>query len=163
MILRFALNTSGPSTLTIRFNDLDLRGVNDPEKFYENLSIFQGTKVKQGGKWVTVLTSLTGPNPITNISNPLFTSDSNHDIQTLNLTLNSPITNALYLVLMFQADSAFNGTNTAEYLQATITELPHAPDVPTPLPGTLVLMGTVLAGSYGVGLLRRRRGRAAQT
>ena len=34
---------------------------------------------------------------------------------------------------------------------------------PTPLPGALVLMGTVLAGSYGVGRWRRRPSRSASS
>jgi hypothetical protein len=147
MILRFSpISTTAPSTLTINFDDLDLNGVNDPSGFFESLNIFRGATSLTGG-WIKNISSLF--------------VDGDHNIQTLSLLLNLPITDPLYLVLKFKAKSDFNGTNTAEYLRATITtvEQETPPPLPTPLPGALVLMGSVLAGSFGFGAWRRRRAR----
>jgi hypothetical protein len=147
MFLRFSpISTTAPSMLTIKFEDLDLKRVNDPNGFVESLNIYRGATSLTGG-WINNISSLL--------------VDGDHDSQILNLVLNLPISDPLYLVLKFKAKSDFKGTNTAEFLRATITEIPQAPPVPTPLPGALVLMGTVLAGSYGVGMWRRRRTRAA--
>jgi len=153
MVLRFEPTKAGQNTLTIRFEDLDLIGANDPDGFHERLNLFEGDLIKKGKKWKTVLTSLT--DPIT-MMDGRFIGD--RDTQILSLPLNLPTTDPLYLVLIFAADSTFKGTNTAEYLLATIAPVEAQA---TPLPGALVLMGTVLAGCYGVGKLRRRRARRA--
>jgi hypothetical protein len=140
MILYFSpVSTAYSSLLTIRFEDLDLKGANDPEKFFESLNLFRGN------------TSLTGL--ITDIGG-LVTGDKDH--QTLNLLLDKPLTGSLWVVLKFKAKSYFDGENTAEYLRATLTEVSHTPPVATPLPGALVLMGSVLAGCFGIGRWRRR-------
>src|SRR5262245_2522841 len=146
MFLRFSpISTTSPSMLTIKFDDMDLKGVNDPKGFLESLNIYRGGTSITGG-WIKNIDSLL--------------VDGDNNTQILSMMLDLPISNPLYLVLKFKAKSDFWGTNTAEYLRATITEIPQTPPVPTPLPGALVLMGTVLAGSYGVGMWRRRRTRA---
>lgn len=147
MFLRFSpISTTAPSMLTINFQDLDLKGVNDPTGFFESLNLYRGTTSLTGG-WIYNISSLL--------------VDGNHDTQTLSLPLGLPISDPLYLVLKFKAKFNSNGRNTAEYLRATITEIPQAPPIPTPLPGALVLMGTVLAGSFGLSAWRRRRARIA--
>jgi hypothetical protein len=149
MVLRFSpITTTIPSWLTIKFEDLDLRGANDPNGFFESLNIFRAGKSITGG-WIT------------DISSSLFTADSNHDLQTLRLLLSAPINGPLYLVLKFKATSDFDGINTPEYLRATIDVADQTPPIPTPLPGTLLLMGSVLTSSYGARIWRRRRQPAA--
>jgi hypothetical protein len=143
MVLRFSpITSSVPSFLTVKFEDLDLRGVNDPNGFFESLNVFRGATSITGG-WITNISSLL--------------VDGDHNSQTLKLLLNAPINDPLYLVLNFKANSDFFGTNTAEYLRATIDVGDQAPPIPTPLPGALLLMGSLLTCSYGVGLWRRRR------
>jgi hypothetical protein len=144
MILYFSsVSTLNPSKLTINFEDLDLHGVSDPAHFFESLNIFRAGTSLTGG-WITDIGGLiTGDN----------------DDQTLNLDLGKSTVSSLWLVLKFKATSDFIGTNTAEFLRATISELPQEAS-PVPLPGALVLMGSVLTGFWGIGF-RRRRARSA--
>jgi hypothetical protein len=143
MVLRFSpITTTVPSYLTVKFEDLDLKGVNDPNGFLESLNIYRGGTSITGG-WIN------------NISSSLV--DGDHNSQVLKLLLNAPINDPLYLVMKFTAKSDFNGTNTPEYLRATIDVGDNAPPIPTPLPGALVLMGSLLTCTYGVGAWRRRR------
>jgi hypothetical protein len=140
MILYFSsVSTTNPSKLTINFEDLDLHGANDPDHFFESLNIFRGGQSLTGG-WITTIGGLV-------------TGDNTY--QTLNLDLDTPSVSSLWLVLKFTAKSDIKGTNTAEFLRATITEVLQTPPLQTPLPGALVLMGSVL-GFFGVGLWRRR-------
>jgi len=144
MILYFSsVSTINPSKLTIIFEDLDLHGASDPDHFFESLKILQAGN------------SLTGW--ITDIGGPITGGAiaGNNTNQTLNLDLGTSTASSLWLVLKFKATSDFKGTNTAEFLRATISEVPAAPPVATPLPGALVLMGSVL-GFFGAGVWRRR-------
>src|SRR5689334_3958672 len=143
MVLRFSpITTTLPSYLTVKFEDLDLKGVNDPNGFFESLNVFRGGTSITGG-WIT------------NISSSLV--DGDHNSQTLKLLLNAPINDPLYLVLNFKANSDFFGTNTPEYLRATIDVADQNTPIPTPLPGAFLLMGSLLTCSYGVGWWRRRQ------
>jgi hypothetical protein len=143
MILYFSsVSTAHNSTLTINFEDLDLHGANDPEHFFENLNIFRAGNSLTG--WITDIGSPIVGGHIT----------GNNTYQTLVLDLDKPTDSSLWLVLKFTATSDFRGTNTAEFLRATITENADASAVP--LPGALVLMGSVLTGFCGVGFWRRR-------
>jgi hypothetical protein len=143
MVLLFSpITTTVPSYLTVKFKDLDLRGVNDPKGFLESLNVYlNGTSITNG--WIT------------NISSSLVDGDNNS--QVLKLLLNAPINNPLYLVMKFTATSDFYGINTPEYLRATIDVDDQNTPIPTPLPGALVLMGSLLSCSYGVGFWRRRQ------
>ena len=136
MILRFdPVSTTSPSALTVNFEDLDLSGANDPRHFLETLEVLDA-----GG------TSLTGK--ITDIDNSPVTGDA--DTQHLSaFSLGTLDQSPLFLQLTFTADSFFSGTNTAEYLTATVTA------VPVPAAGIMLL--TALGGLGGAGALRRRR------
>ena len=143
MILYFSsVSTANNSTLTINFEDLDLHGASDPEHFFESLNIFRSKKSLTG--WITDMSS-----PITDGH---ITGDNTY--QTLVLDLDKPTHPSLWLVLQFTATSDFKGTNTAEFLRATITENVHTSAAP--LPGALVLMGSALTGFCGIGFWRRR-------
>jgi hypothetical protein len=67
----------------------------------------------------------------------------------------------LYLKLVFKSKSDFHGTNTAEYLIATVSSPDPVPDQVVPLPAGVVLMGSVLFGACGITSWRRRRRAAA--
>jgi hypothetical protein len=158
MVLRFEPSASGKNELTIKFEDLDLNGVNDPAGFLETLNLSLGTRTKVGWHWVTSYTPLAGP--FSSLVSP-FRPDGNSDTQILDLLLDLPTTDPLYLVLDFTAHSTFKGQNTPEYLWATLSPADANIPVATPLPGALVLMGSVLTSFFGVGAWRRRRTRPA--
>ena len=124
---------SGNSVLKILFQDLDLIGANDPSGFFETLRIFD----QDGNPLTPVITSL-GSFPNGSVS-------GDHSAQLLTLAL-GVVSGPLFLELDFHAHSDSNGTNTAEYLLATVS--------PVPLPGALVLFGS---GLVGLGLVARRR------
>ena len=141
MILRFSpVSTTMPSTLSVLFEDLDLRNANDPAGFLESLEIVRANGTTLTGLITTIGGLITG----------------NHDLQTLTLVLGVLSSDPLYLKLLFKASSTFIGTNTPEYLIATITS-PNPAVSPVPLPGALWLMGTVLFGAAGLAKWRKRR------
>ena len=116
MILRFSpINPAVTNTLTVKFQDLDLIGANDPAGFVElfNLRDENGTSIFPGGA------------AITNVGG-LITGNNNS--QTLTYVLpNGILETPLWLLLRFQADWNQNGTNTMEHLLATITSLDRLP------------------------------------
>ncbi len=132
--------------MTVKFQDLDLIGANDPANFVElfNLRDENGTSILPGGAAITNVGGLiTG----------------NNDSQTLTYVLpNGVLETPLWLLLRFQADWNQNGTNTMEHLLATITSLDAPPggSGETPLPAAALLFGSVMAGSWGVSKWRKR-------
>ena len=133
MNLRFDGVGLGSAILKIVFEDLDLIGVGDPAGFLESVNVLNAAG-----------TTLSG-GPITNISSLLV--DGNADVQTLvmNLLLTGDPT---FLKLKFTSFPSFYGTNTPEYLIATIT--------PVPLPAAIWMMGSLLFGWLGFSGWRRR-------
>lgn len=133
MNLRFDGVGIGSAVLKIVFEDLDLIGVNDPSGFLESLNVMNAAG-----------TTLSG-GTITNISSALV--DGNSSIQTLvmNLLLTGDPT---FLKLKFKSIPREYGTNTAEYLIATIT--------PVPVPAAIWMMGSLLVGWLGFSGWRRR-------
>ena len=141
MILRFSpVSTIAPSILSVIFEDLDLKHANDPAGFLEKLRILKG----DGSPLTNWITQIGG----------LVTGD--HDLQTLTLSLGTLTSDPLYLLLLFKAKSDFLGTNTPEYLIASITS-PDRELPPVPLPGAVWLLGTVLVGAAGFAKWRKRR------
>ena len=138
MILRFSpVSTTLPSLLTVSFSDLDLLGANDPPAFLESLQVYQWNGSTAG--------------PIT----PLITSigglvTGNSDVQQLSLALGTLTSNPLFLQLNFSANSNFVGTNTEEFLRATVATVP-GPIVGAGVPGLILACGVLLAPA------RRRR------
>ena len=130
------VSTIQPSTLNTVFEDLDLNGVEDPPDFLESIQVFgfDGSLV--------ALTPL-----ITDISSLLVVGNADTQ-QLLSLNLGVLGSSPYWVQLAFKADSPFNGTNTAEYLQAEISAVP----VPAALPLFLVALA-------GLGLFGRRRQR----
>ncbi len=147
MILMFSpVSTTTSSTLSIVFEDLDLIGGSDPAGFSETLNVLTA-----GG------TSLTG-GPITTLGGSILGGSivGTANLQTLTLSLGILSAAPFYLQLLFTATSTFTGTNTPEFLIATITS-PNPAIGQTPLPGALWLMGTVLFGAAGLAKWRKRR------
>ena len=140
MILQFApVSTTTSSVLSIVFEDLDLKNVNDPDNFFEKLNVLKANSP-------TSFTSLTGWITKANIGE-FVTGDANSQQLTLELGIltQSPI----YLELDFRAYSKFYGKNTPEYLIATISENISTTPVPGPfagtgLPGIAVLFGILI-------------------
>jgi hypothetical protein len=139
MILRFSpVSTSAPSKLSILFEDLDLKHANDPTGFFESLEVLKETKTNTLVSLTGLITDIgglitpygPGPNP------------DPHNALQLNYSIGVLDTNPLYLELKFKADFGYEyGTNTPEYLIATVTDIPTSPVplAPMPLSATLLL------------------------
>jgi hypothetical protein len=115
--------------LEILFEDLDLRGANDPYKFFEKLEIFNASG-----------DSLTGV--IRNIDNPLV-QGSHETQQLLSLELGTLESSPLWLELQFKAKYRHNsGWNTPEYLIAAVTPSPldTPPEISVPAPSPLFIL-----------------------
>jgi hypothetical protein len=142
MILRFSpVSTTAPSRLSVLFEDLDLNGANDPSGFLESLNVLTASGNSLTNGWITSIGGLiTG----------------NNDRQALNLSLGTLTATPLFLVLNFKVVSHIYGTNTPEYLIATVTDIPTSPVplAPMPLSVTFVL---ALSGWY---VWRRRQAHA---
>ncbi len=133
MFLKFdPVSTADPSFLEIWFEDLDLANANDPVGFLETLEVFDS-----GG------TSLTGL--ITDI-NSIFVTGDDDTQQLLSLDLGVLSFSPLWAELRFSASYTGYGTNTPEYLIASVTSVPE--------PATLALLGLGLAM---IAMHRRRR------
>lgn len=152
MYLSFTLTESGSSKLTVLFNDLDLFPQNDPNGFSETVkatfkAVGQTPVLKTG-----TISSVGGS--VTELGN---------DVLQLEADLGSLTAGTYYLLLSFTSTinkRELNGhvTNTLEHLRALITTTTKdSGSGEVPLPGALVLFGTVLAGSAGFGAWRRRR------
>lgn len=133
MFLKFS-PIAGPANLSVLFEDLDLRGVNDPNKFFESINIFD----KNG-------TSRTGGR-IKNISSLLVTGNAATQ-QILSLFLPASIFDGdtLWLQLDFKAKykSKYKARNTPEYL---IAKIEAVTPVPLPMPAGFALFGLVSLG-----------------
>lgn len=137
MYLRFSGLTIGQTgTLTVRFEDLDVMPVNDPNGFTEQLNVFSN------GVSLTGLITAIGATPIGGGS-----VTGNLTSQALTLFLGTISTTQLLLRLDFVgALQTGTGTNTAEFLRAEISQVP----VPAALP-------LLLSGIAGLGFAGRRR------
>jgi PEP-CTERM motif len=133
MFMKFnPVSTTEASWLEILFEDLDLAGANDPFGFLETVEVFNGSG-----------TSLTGL--ITDISNSLVTGDFDTQ-QLLSFGLGVLGSTPLWLELRFSSNYIYTGTNTPEFLIATVSSVPE--------PATLGILGL---GLLGLGLARHRR------
>lgn len=121
------------SSLSVLFEDLDLKDANDPWGFFESIQVFDGAG--------TQLTPL-----ITDISSSLVTGDRNTQ-QLLSLDLGILTSDTYFATLNFKAEYYRNGRNTPEYLIASIDK------TTVPEPSILALLSF---GLIGIGVARRQ-------
>jgi hypothetical protein len=105
------INVGAQYVLDVVFEDLDLIGANDPVGFLESVEVLSADG----------LTSLSG-GVVTNIGG-LINGDANTQ-QLLSLFLGTITSDPFLVRLDFVASFINDGTNTAEYLIAEITEVP---------------------------------------
>jgi hypothetical protein len=122
MFLLFSpVNIGAEYNLEVLFEDLDLDGGNDPAGFLESVEVFSADG----------MTSLSG-GPITALGGAV-SGDSNS--QLLTLFLGAISSDPFLIKLNFVASFTSNGTNTPEYLIATINEVPIPAAIPLFLSG----------------------------
>lgn len=137
MYLRFTGLTVGQGyNLSVRFEDLDLVGVNDPAGFFENLRV----RTAAGADLSGLITSL-GATPLGGGS-----VTGNATSQLLTLFVGAATSSQMIYRLDFTAAFNANGTNTAEFLRAELN--------PVPVPAALPLM---LAGLAGLRFASRKK------
>lgn len=131
------------ATLTFTFVDLDLSGANDPAHFFETIRFYD----QNGSALTPLITSISqtgacGPSSF-------FCVSGNSTTQTIFFPdVSGILNNPFYIELVFGSQWNQKGTNTVESLTATLVT------TPVPEPGTLMLLGTGIAGILG---LRRRK------
>ena len=136
MLLEFEGVSAGSHLMTLQFTDLDLAGVNDPDYFFERLSVF-------------ALSSTPSFNFVSSNLNPLATFTQSNS-QTLQVDVGYFGGGSLYFGLLFGSSIFANGTflNTPETLVASLDK------VSVPEPATLSLLG---AGLLAMGFVGRKR------
>jgi hypothetical protein len=135
MYLRFSPVTPGPNLLTLRFEDLDLNGVNDPSGFLETLELFSTSLVS-----IALFDHFMDPYVVG--------AQTNANGQKLQVPVNvagGPFLLKLKFKTVFPPGWQSKVTNTPEALVAYLT--------PVPLPAALWLFA---AGLAGLGCLSRR-------
>jgi hypothetical protein len=131
------------ATLTFTFVDLDLSGANDPAHFFETIRFYN----QNGAPLTPLITSITQTGPCT--ASSFFCVSGNSTTQTIFFPdVSGILNNPFYIELVFGSQWNQRGTNTVESLTATLVT------TPVPEPGTLMLLGTGIAGILG---LRRRK------
>ena len=136
MILRFSgVQTGVSGVLNVLFQDLDLAGANDPAGFLESLRIYDAAN--------NALTPL-----ITSIGGLVTGNANTQQLLSLNLASSLFTSSDLFLQLRFRSSYTSNGTNTIEYLRATVEQRV------VPLPAALPLF---FAGLAGLGFAAGRR------
>ena len=122
------------SSLSVLFEDLDLKDANDPYGFFESVQVLDGSGI--------ALTPL-----ITDISSSLVIGDKDTQ-QLLSLDLGILTSDTYFVTLNFQAEYYMDGRNTPEYLIASINQ------TSVPEPSILALLSL---GLFGVGVARRKK------
>lgn len=150
------------ATLSFEFSDLDLNYINDPSGFFETMQLYDSTHGAISPKFTS--SGGSGDNGV--FSTPLGdinwttsrTAGSDGRNWPFFASFNGPGLTALiddpfWVMLKFTVPSVQYGTNTPEYLRAS---LQVTNPEPVPEPGTLLLLGAGLAAARA----RRRRVRS---
>ena len=137
---------TGPASLTLEFDDLDLDPVNDPNGFFETVQVFDASGTAITGK----ISSLGGTAGGTAGGTVVGGDDS---LQTsAPIPLGQLLSTPFYAELVFSASALSEQQNTVEYLRASV-DVEDAALGEIPLPAPFLMLLSALGG---LGILRWR-------
>jgi len=135
---------SASAELDFVFDDLDLTDINDPYKFFESMSLsyWNGSAFASLGSTIKNTSDMAGDVDVS-ATDPITWS---LDLASILVDLNSSQTNdnGFWIQLGFGSKYDWNGTNTPEYLTASLAVSS------VPVPAAIWLFGTALIGFVGM-------------
>jgi len=143
---------TGPASLTLEFDDLDLDPVNDPTGFLETVQVFDASGTAITG----AITAVGGTAGGTSGGVVISEDPGTGILSSAPISLGQLASSPFYAELVFSASSKVELTNTVEYLRASV-DVEDAVTGQIPLPAPFLMLLSALGG---LGVLRWRRNAA---